>query len=524
MPVPKWFVIAKNEYLVRTSTFRSIRRYLPFIVIPTLAVYVAFIAPAMVNLLIDELLALFLSQVAVAVVQILLFTIFSYFIVLPIAGALRQTEMGRIQILVSAPVRPSDVLLGEFLGAVPLYTVVVTIVAGLFTAALNPLGLDLAQMGIIIAIFILTLFSGLWIGTVLGAILRTRFAETARGRDIGGALAMVAALPMILLTYGLMSGALLEVLADPGTSGIVITILGLLPSSWGAEVIINFARNPGNISALAVETLTRFGGLVAFFVGALWLGSKAADRAYSLEPTAFIASRVTPDGSFYKIIRFIGGGGSFGSLLVSLFKDYSRRLENLSKIFYGIAVLGMVSLFLVDDARSALLLPIFTLPVLVSFVVGELTLRGKHTLLIYRKAPSGVRRFVKARLLHGCLIVVPIVGAFTFISTIARVTPQLTFYSILTYAGLAMLSAAATVTFVLGLFLLNPAFSDKSASYIINLNITIFGLSNGFFLVPVMLLGYNHLLSTISFVSIPLTWVAAIILLYVGHGKLSRME
>lgn len=524
MSVPKWLVIAKNEYRVRTSAMRAIRPYLPFIVIPALAIYVVFIAPAIVSLLIDELLALFLSQTAIAVAQVLLFTIFSYFIVLPITGALRQAEMARIQILVSAPVRPSDVLLGEFLGAMPLYAVVVALIAGLFTAALNPLGLDLAQMGIIIAIFILTFFSGLWIGTVLGAVLRTRFARTARGRDIGTALAMVSALPIIVLMYALMSGALLEVLADPGTSGMVRTILGLLPSSWGAEVIINFARNPGNISVLALETLTRFGGLLAFFVGALWLGSKVADRAYSLEPTAFIASRVTPDGSFYKTIRFIGGGGSFGSLLVSLFKDYSRRLENLSKIFYGIAVLGMVSLFLIDDARSALLLPIFTLPVLVSFVVGELTLRGKQTLFIYRKAPSGVGRFVRARLLHGWLIVVPIVGAFTVISTMVRVTPQLTFYSILTYAGLAMLSAAATVTFVLGLFLLNPAFSDKSASYIINLNITIFGLSNGFFLVPIMLLGYNNLLSTLSFVSIPLTWVAAIILLYLGYGKLSRME
>jgi len=121
------------------------------------------------------------------------------------------------------------------------------------------------------------------------------------------------------------------------------------------------------------------------------------------------------------------------------------------------------------------------------------------------------------------MVVVPIVGAFTAISTIAHATPQMTLESVLIYTGLAMLTAAATVTFVLGLSLLNPAFSEKSGNYMTNLMITIFGLSNGLFLIPLVLLRLP-LLDTLCFISIPLSWLAGITLLYLGYRKLSGME
>jgi hypothetical protein len=328
-------MVTRNEFRIRTSRIRKIRAYFPYLVIGLLAVYVVFIAPAVVNLFIDDFLAFIISQVAVAMMQIIL--------------TMKEVQTGQLEIFLAAPIKPSDVLLGEFLGVVPFYAIAVTVIAGFFTAALNPLGLDIVQMAIIILIFVVTLLSGLWIGTVITALLRTRLGKTARGRDIGRALAVVIALPVIALMYATMGGGLLEALADPGTSGMVKAIFGLLPSSWGAEVIIGFAMNPGNIAAIGFETLTRFGGLVAFFGAALLLGTKAAGRAYSLEPTTFIASKAKPDGVFYKTVKYLGGSGSFGALLVSMFKDYGRRLENLSKIAYIVGLLVVMNIFLVTS-------------------------------------------------------------------------------------------------------------------------------------------------------------------------------
>ena len=96
MPVPKWLVVARNEYRITTSRIRRIRPYLPYLVIGLLVVYVAFIAPAVVSLFIDDFLALILSQVAVAMMQIILFMIFIYFITSPVTDTLREGQTGQL--------------------------------------------------------------------------------------------------------------------------------------------------------------------------------------------------------------------------------------------------------------------------------------------------------------------------------------------------------------------------------------------------------------------------------------------
>jgi hypothetical protein len=439
---------------------------------------------------------------------------------------LKEAQTSQLEIFLAAPIKPSDVLLGEFLGQMPFYAIVITVIVGLFTALLNPLGLNLLQMTIIIIIFAITFFSAQWIGNISSALLRTKLGATARGKDIGRALAMIIGLPMIAVMYAVMGGGLFEALADPGTSEMVKAILGLMPSSWGAEVIISFASNPSNISAVGFETLTRFGGLVVFFVVSLWLGMKAANRAYSLEPTTFIAARAKPDGAFYNSIKYLGGGGSFGSLLVSVFKDYSRRLENPSKIVYMAGLLVLLNIFLIDpgDVEGTLVITSLVLPLLSAFVVGEVTLRGKESLFTYKKTPSGIGRFVKARLLHGWLIVVPITVVVTIVQTI--LSPQATFTFLLANTGIIVLFVAASVVFVLGLSLLNPAFSEKSGNFVINLMIIMQGYG-GLFIISLIVVRRVFdfgLYQLLYFFTIPLSWLVGIIVLYLGKRKLSRIE
>ena len=116
VPTPKWLVVARNEYRIHTSRIRKIRPYFPYLVIGLLAVYVAFIAPSFASLFIEDFLALLLSQAAVATVQMILFLIFIYFIIIPITQTLREVQAGQLEIFLAAPIKPSDVLLGEFMG------------------------------------------------------------------------------------------------------------------------------------------------------------------------------------------------------------------------------------------------------------------------------------------------------------------------------------------------------------------------------------------------------------------------
>ena len=526
MPKAKWLVVAKNEYRIHTSRIRSIRPYFPYLTIGLLAVFVSLLAPEIVSQLLDDPLAFILSRIAIAMVQIILFMIFVYFIIIPITYTLRDVQTSQLEIFLAAPVKPGDVLLGEFLGVAPIYAIVVTVISGLFTAVLTPLGLDLAQIAVIITTIVLTFFSALWIGTVLSALLRTRLGGSARAKDIGKALGMIIALPMVALMYAIMGGGLVEALADPAMSGMVTTILGVLPSSWGAEVIIGLASKPGNIAAVGFETMGRFGGLAVFFVAILWFGAKAANRAYSLETTSFAESMAKPDGAFYKAVKYLGGGRSFGTLLVSVFKDYSRRLENVSKIAYTTGLFVLVGLFLIkpDDPEGSLVITQLILPLLAAFVTGEVTLRGKESLFIYKKTPSGIGRFIKARLLHGWLIVVPIAAMVTAVST--ALSPQTTPTVLLVNTGLIILTVAATVIFTLGLFLLNPAFSDKSGNYVLNLMIIMQGWA-GLALLP--LLAFRRMLGlglyeSVLYLTVPMSWILGTVLLYLGKRRLSRLE
>ena len=526
MPVAKWLVVARNEYRIRINKIRKIRPYFPYLAIGLLVVYVAFIAPAFVSLFIDDLLAFFLSQVAVAMIQIILLMIFFYLIILPITYTLQGMQAGQVEIFLAAPVKPSDVLLGEFVGVMPFYAIAIAVIAGSFTAILHPLGLDLVQIAITVIIFVVISLCALWIGTVIAALVRTKFARTARGRDIGRALSLVLALPMIAIMYSIIGGGLLDALADPGTSGMVRTILNLLPSSWGAEVIVGFASNPGNITAFGFETLTYFGGLVAFFVAVLWLGAKAANSAYSIEPTTFTASRAKPDGIFYKTIRYLGGGGSFSTLLVSVFKDYGRRLENLSRIAYIVGLIAMINIFFGggrDDPESVLIMGLFLFPFLAVLVVGQVVEGGKENFFIYKKTPSGVGRLIKARLLQGWLVSVPIGAAITAVSMI--LIPQTTFVSLLTYIGFMVLVIAANVALALGLSLLNPVFSenarDQMFGLMLNAQVGIF-VSMGIFIGSMIILRLG-LFNTLMLYTVVI-WLLGIVSLYLGKRRLSRIE
>ncbi len=478
-PAAKWLVIAKNRYRIATSSIRSIRHYFLPLVIGLLAVYVAFIAPAVVTPLIDDFTAFIITRAAVPLVQIILFIFFFYLILFPITDTLREVQTSQLEILVRAPLRPSDVLLGDFLGVIPFYGIVITLITGTFTALLNPLGLDIIQNAVIIITFVITFLSAIWIGNVIAAILRTILGKTVRGKDVGRALSVVLALPMVAVVYAIYGGGLLTALTSSESSGMLRAVLSVLPSSWGAEIFVSFASNPSNVAAVGLETLTRLGGLIVFFTATLWLGTKAANRAYSLETVTFISPKARPDGYFYKTIRYLGGSGSSGTLLVSIFKDYGRRLENLSWILYVVVLLAMLRIFISDPVTkpedALMMLSVFGIPFLSAFVVGTVS-RGRETVFLYKKAPFGVGKFVKARLMQSWLVVVPIAAALTAISTIS--VPQITLASLLINTLLGSLRTLALVSLVLGLALINPIFAEESRErnlgIVINLMLVIF--------------------------------------------------
>jgi hypothetical protein len=466
--------------------------------------------------LVDEAMAFFLSQAAVAVVQIILFAVFIWFFFFPVSLALRDIQASQLESLLSAPVRPSQLLMGEFVGVMPFYAIAVAIFAGIFTALLNPIGIGIIQIFIIVLVFVFTFFSALWIGTLVAALLRSKLGQSEKGRDIGKAIGFLIALPVVGIMYAMMGGGFMEALSDPGTSGAVTGILGILPSSWGARVIIDFASNPDVIS---LDTLTRFGGIIVFFVVSMWLGFKLADRAYTLETGGFSGSTAGKDGIFYNTLRSLGGGGAFGTLLVSITKDYGRRLQNFSRVAYIVGLVVLINVFLVRPSEpiEAMIMAQALFAMLAAFVVGEVTIRGKEALFIYRKAPLGESRLIRARLVQGWMITVPICAAI--IAGQLALIPGISIQTLLGYVGAIISVSAAYVVFSLGLFLTIPAFSDKGGEFVAIAMIVVF-FAMFLFLGSLIFLGKELALPTLLSVS----WIAGIMVLFLGKWNLGRIE
>ena len=521
MPRRKWLVLAKNSYLLRTSGFGRFRYIVPLLIgVPVVAAIFAFV-PWITNFFLDEVEVFFLSTAAVALIQITLFTTFILFLFFPISFSLNSGQEEYYEILLSAPLRPKDVILGKFIGDMPFYSVGVVAVSSVLVALMLPLGLGVVQGTLITLVFMLTFFSALWIGVVIAAMIRSKIGSSTRGKDIGKALSMAVALPMVGMMYALMSGTVYTALLDVGSSGPLPFVLDLLPSSWGADVVVDFGVSPGDASGISLENSLRVGAMAAFFVGVLWVGTKFADRAYNLESQGLSSNLARQEGAFYRAVRAVSGGGAFGTLVVSVFKDYGRRLENVSKVVYIIGLVALVTFFFGDaeDAEGGLIMIFFLLPFLAGFIVGEVTVRGKENLFIYRKAPKGESRLVRARLVQSVLVMAPL-------TVVATAIPLLTMSGMDTAAAYMMVPymialSVALVVLSLGLFLMWPVFSEKPADMMANVMILTFFMMGCFFMT--VFLGLFGEVNGWLFI-LTLTSLSGAIVLLLGVRNLRALE
>lgn len=462
MPRPKWWLIARNEYLLKTSGIRRWRKIFPLMTVGLLAWYVMYAAPAMFSLASDLTMGLLLSEAALSFMQVMLFIIFISVFTVPIIQTLQDTSLAPLETLLSAPVRPVDVLLGKFLGMLPTYSILMTVLAGTFLALFIPFGMTLDQVLLSIAVFILVVLIALWLGLLTAAVLKARLNRSRRGREAGQALALMIALPLVGLMYLSMNGEMMDALQGRGAP--LSQAFWLLPSSWGADLVLRFLRHPGDLSFDLGSTLLGMAGLIGTLAMSLVVGARLSGYAYDLEPVSFATPRAAPEGRLYRYARMMSGNRHLATVLVTVMKDYGRRLENLSRVVYILGLVVMMEVFMLSSlppgnyVTLALLTASWLMAFLCVFVVGEVTARGKDNLFIYRKAPGGETRLVLARVMQGLLVVQPVAA----LSALVVLLPAgLDLLEIVALTGWMVAVSSFYVIMSIGLFLLFPAFSER---------------------------------------------------------------
>jgi hypothetical protein len=406
-------------------------------------------------------------------------------LIVPISNSLENVKIGQWEILFSNNVKTRDLLFGTFVGKIPVY--------GIFVIALAPIVVSpfvyaynvsiIGQLLMYLVIFLFAVIT-IWLSTVFATALHAKIGASPRGDDIGKALSWalvpLVALPAMGSMYWMNS---------------VVSLLNLdfsmiLPSTWCADILTWIAMHTGNLRPSSIMNLQLFWFAVSpivdiiilglFSVVVLVVGFKSADRlfAYGASPGSQKVARAGPDNIFIRGVRRLFGG-KFGTIIATSFKDYSRKLQNIAKLSYGIFLAVLVPLLIgfgpfatiVDD-------PVFV-PIMTSLMIGMMLgifsgiifggvglLDSQDQLWILKSAPQGVPKFIVARVLSYMMIGLPYA---MFPAIVSGLLLNFTITQILTVSMFVYSIVLGGIFIGVGITSANPSYDDTSSgAFVIN--------------------------------------------------------
>jgi hypothetical protein len=403
----------------------------------------------------------------------------------PMSKALEEVKIGQWEVFLSNSVGTRDILAGTFFGTIPLYSIVTLFLAPILVSPfLIAFEVSLLGTAFIYGTLILTVVTALWLSNFITSAIQSRLGESPRGNDIAKALSLIIAIVALVPMYGIMYAA-------PMISEILgMNIFLLLPFTWSADLIswlaIAFngvALTPAQIHAFSSVLqldLAASVALVSTFSFVVFIGTiMGAGRIFTIAAGSRteVVTTVGSENIFVRNIRRIGSP-SFGSLLAVNTKDYFRKAQNLSKMFYGLvlAILLPTMMVLFTDSEMDLQLLLISFGMMFGIVggfpqVGTGFLESKNQLWILQSAPNGASRYVHARVVMAVvmdliLTAIPVSVLSLLLALSLREISVLVVYGLIMGIGSSMVAIGVTAK--------NPDYEDtKSAAHQMNVMTTV---------------------------------------------------
>jgi len=437
-------------------------------------------------------------------------------------------------------------MFGFFLGKVPSYGLFVLFIAPVlltpFTIALN---VSLVGQAIMYLTVFFVALSTLFLSTLITTAIQAKLGESSRGNDIAKALSMVVAIAVLVPMYGLMY------FADALSSVLGMDVFLLFPFTWGADIIswAIILFNGLGISSSAFLAILKLDALTDLLILSVFTGFvvlialRAADRIFSFGAGPRTEKIVTILGENV-LLRKIRGlfPGPFGVMVVTSIKEFSRKMQNVSRLVYGMVLAILLPVILSvsmqsfpenppEGVRDLIVMIVSLMLGMVLAMISGATFGGigflesRDQLWIIKSAPGGVRKFAKARLVESLFLAVLIV----FIPAIAV---ALVFqFGIIEFAAILAYTYWTTVGAVLisiGITANNPTYEDqRSAAFMLNTFATIFIVM--IILIFSLFAGFTMMM---TFQSLPLILIVSstpmvamgIVLYLVGIARMSRAD
>jgi hypothetical protein len=363
---------------------------------------------------------------------------------------------------------------GTFLGKVPLFGLIVIFLAPIIVAPLA-LAFEVNIIGQALIYCVLTVMAlgTIWFSNFITSAVQARLGDSSRGNDIAKGLAMVIAIIVIIPMYGLMF--FLPVMSEiMGMNAFLV-----LPSTWFADLIswiavifngvgLTGSQILGFGSVLQMDMLASSMLAFGFVLATVGLAMGAADRVFTIEAGARteVVTTVGRENIVLRGIRKVSPG-PFGSLMVTNFKDFLRKAQNLSKIGYGLILAIIMPVIMMSmDIEYLQFSELFVMLIVMMSLVGSIPFAGtgflesKDQLWIIQGAPYGASRFVKSRIASQAMIGIPLA---VIPSVVLYFMIDITPFEFVTLLGLGYAAVIGGMLMATGVTARNPNYEDTKS-------------------------------------------------------------
>ncbi|MGY5852519.1 MAG: hypothetical protein RTU92_03020 [Candidatus Thorarchaeota archaeon] len=540
----QWYAIAKAELLVKTAKIRRARKLAGIAIVCLALTWALVIAPQIMsfilNILFDEFHAI-VSFSLPGFMRSVMLSLWLFVLIIPISNGLEEIRVGHWEILLSNNVKTKDILIGTFLGKLPVFGLMVVILAPIivspFTIAFNVsiLG-QLLVYGVIIILAVTTI----WISNIIVTAIQAKLGDSSRGNDIAKAMSWaivpIVFLPMMGIMY--FMGAATEVLGLP--------ISTLLPSTWGADLVTWIIVS--DLPASSIMNLTDILFLPALFDLAILsmfilivaaVGRYSADKLFVIGAGARteVVTTVGRENIFLRGVRRVFPA-RIGVLMITSLKDFGRKAQNLSKIGYTMFLIILMPIIMrysgiYTQIQDPLFLPVITM-IMVGMMLGIMAanafggvgfLESKDHVWILKSNPKGVLNFVKSR-----------VGSYFLIGIFYAMVPAALIGFVMEFGVLEILVlmifayaiVCGTIMISIGVTAFNPAYEDtKSSAFVMNtfasMIISIIPIMTGIIWAVIQIIAMDIMVVPTLLSVLPVLCVGVVVL-SLGTIRLNRTE
>ncbi|MFX1302031.1 MAG: hypothetical protein ACFE9X_01610 [Promethearchaeota archaeon] len=484
-----WIPVAKNEIRLKTSRFRKNRKLFFIVIFSIFLLWSSYLGPILIDAILPEIIKIFSSNyvgIIIPLIEYTFSTLFLMYVMYPLFILFRKAEIGYKEIILASPIKRSDIILGEFIGRLPFYALLIL--------GIGPFGITLIlqinpEMNIFhYLIFYLIFFSlsifGSFIGTILANWVEFRIARSEKIKELRSIFLILLAILVLIIFYSFQ-----YLFGLFRTYPEFKNFLLFYPSLWYSNIIL-YLIDPKFIELSLFNIWVNIGLAIIIPLLSFYFFYKISNYTYDLNFEFNKKFKIIhKEHKFYNFIKRITHK-NYKGLVVIHFKEFFRKKQNKVKLVYIIGVISMFSIFLylaLENQPFVFETSFLGIPIIIQIILNQNVLMlliswmgsfifgilmgmsafvdSKDVLFVYKKSPMGLKAFLQSYLYEMVYILLLIDIFFTILFTfifILEILVSLTFFFIF------MINSIIIIIQAIGIQCIRPLFEERRKNMIFN--------------------------------------------------------